>query len=449
MVRLAAPIVLAEIGWMSMGIVDTIMVGRLPNSAAAIGAVSLGSILFYTVGMFGSGLLLGLDTLVSQSFGAGDVDDCHHSLLNSVYVSLALAPLLMALVWGLSPALQRFGIDPAILQGAIPYLSALTWSTLPLLLYFACRRYLQGMNVVRPVMFALVSANLINLFGNWVLIYGHLGMRAMGIVGSGWATCISRVYMAAVLLLAIFLHDRRYKTGLHAVTLRVDPVRIRALLTLGLPAATQITLELGAFAVAAAMIGKLGPIPLAAHQIAINTAALTYMVPLGISSAAAVRVGQALGRQDAHGARDAGWTALLLGAGFMGLMALVFLLLPRFIVRVYTPDPAVMLTGIALLRVAAFFQIFDGLQTVATGALRGAGDTRTPMVCHLFGYWLVGLPLGYWLCFPLGRGVVGLWSGLCVALILIGIVLFTVWRRKVPTMPPARGNSASSNPPPA
>ena len=449
MVRLAAPIVLAEIGWMSMGIVDTIMVGRLPNSAAAIGAVSLGSILFYTVGMFGSGLLLGLDTLVSQAFGAGDVDDCHHSLLNSLYASLAVAPFLMALVWGLAPALQRVGIDPAILQDAIPYLSALTWSTFPLLLYFACRRYLQGMNVVRPVMFALVSANLINLFGNWVLIYGHLGMRAMGTVGSGWATCISRVYMAVMLLLAIFLHDRRYKTGLHAVTLRIDVARIRKLLALGLPAASQITLELGAFAVAAAMIGKLGPIPLAAHQIAINTAALTYMVPLGISSAAAVRVGQALGRQDARGARDAGWTALLLGAGFMGLMALAFLLFPRYIVRVYTPDPAVMLTGIALLRVAAFFQIFDGLQTVAIGALRGAGDTRTPMISHLFGYWFVGLPLGYWLCFPLGRGVVGLWSGLCVALILIGIVLFTVWQRKVPSMPPARGNSASSNPSPA
>jgi MATE family multidrug resistance protein len=435
MLRLAGPIVLAELGWMSMGIVDTIMVGRLPNSAEAIGAVSLGSILFYTVGMFGSGLLLGLDTLVSQSFGAGDVDDCHHSLLNGVYVCLALAPLLMALVWGLSPLLRGLGIDAGVLRGAIPYLHILTWGLFPLLLYFACRRYLQGMGVVKPVMFALVSANFVNLFGNWVLIYGHLGMPAMGISGSSWATCISRTYMALVLLVAIFLHDRRYKTGLHATTLRVDPARIRRLLALGMPAALQLTLELSAFAAAAAMIGKLGPVPLAAHQIAINTAALTYMVPLGIGSAAAVRVGQALGRRDPARAHDAGRTAVLLGAGFMGVMAVLLLLFPRFIVRVYTPEAAILPTGIALLRIAAFFQIFDGLQTVVTGALRGAGDTRTSMICHLFGYWFIGLPLGYWLCFSWNRGVVGLWTGLCVALILIGIVLLAVWQRSVRALP--------------
>ena len=432
MLRLATPIVLAEIGWMSMGIVDTIMVGRLPNSAEAIGAVSLGSVLFYTVGVFGSGLLLGLDTLVSRAFGAGDVDDCHHSLLNSIYVSLALAPILMGLIWGLSPLLRGMGIAPGVLQNALPYLRVLSWGTFPLLLYFASRRYLQGMNVVKPVVFALVSANFVNLFGNWVLIFGHLGAPAMGPVGSGWATCISRAYMAAVLLVAIILHDRRYKTGLHLTTLRFDPARIRKLLALGLPAAAQLTLEIGAFAVAATMIGKLGAVQLAAHQIVINMASLTYMVPLGIGSAAAVRVGQALGRHDAPRARDAGWTALLLGGSFMGLMAMLFLVFPGFIVRIFTPDPFVLVTGIALLRIAAFFQIFDGLQTVVTGALRGAGDTRTSMLCHLFGYWTIGLPLGYWLCFSRNLGVVGLWAGLCVALILIGIVLFGVWQRSVP-----------------
>ena len=434
MLTLAGPIVLAEIGWMSMGIADTIMVGRLPNSAVAIGAVSLGSILFYTVGMFGSGLLLGLDTLVSQSFGAGDVDDCHHSLLNSIYLSCVLAPLLTALVWGLAPSLRRVGIDPDVLHDAIPYLRALGWGIFPLLLYFASRRYLQGMNVVKPVMFALVSANLINLLFNWMFIYGHLGVRAMGTVGSAWATCLSRTYMAVVLLVTILLHDRRYKTGLHVTTLRFDVSRIRRLLGLGLPAATQMALELGAFAVAAALIGKLGPVPLAAHQVAINTAALTYMVPLGISSAAAVRVGQALGRRDIPRAHDAGATALLIGAAFMSVMALLFLLFPRFIVRVYTPDAAVLLAGTALLRVAAFFQIFDGLQAVATGALRGAGDTRTAMLSHLVGYWFIGLPLGYWLCFSWGRGVTGMWIGLCVALILIGIVLLAVWYRRVPAL---------------
>ena len=199
MLRLATPIVLAEIGWMAMGIVDTIFVGHLPRSAQAIGAVSLGSILFYTAGIFGSGLLLGLDTLVSQSFGAADVEDCHRSLINSIWFALPLAPLLMGVLYGFIPLLRMTGVNPEVMAETIPYLRALTWSTLPLLLYFAFRRYLQGMNVVRPVTFALMSANAINAAGNWALVYGHLGSRAYGTTGSGWATCISRVYMAAML----------------------------------------------------------------------------------------------------------------------------------------------------------------------------------------------------------------------------------------------------------
>jgi MATE family multidrug resistance protein len=196
MLGLAAPLALAELGWMGMGIVDTIMVGRVHDSAVDIGAVSLGSVLFYAVAISGSGLLLGLDTLVSHSYGAGDVEDCHHSLVHGIYISLVLTPLLMGLIWLCIPLLRSSGIQPDVLLEAIPYLKAITWSTLPLLLYFAFRRYLQGMNLVRPVTFALVSANLVNLVGNWMLVYGHLGAPAMGVVGSGWATCISRIYMA-------------------------------------------------------------------------------------------------------------------------------------------------------------------------------------------------------------------------------------------------------------
>jgi MATE family multidrug resistance protein len=203
------------------------------------------------------------------------------------------------------------------------------------------------------------------------------------------------------------------------------------LLGLGLPAAMQLALEAGIFAVATALIARLDPVSLAAHQIALNTASLTFMVPLGISSAAAVRVGQALGRHDTHGASLSGWTALLLGAGFMFCSAAAFLLVPRYIVRIYTPNPAVLRMGITLLAVAAFFQLFDGLQVVATGALRGAGDTRTPMLCTLAAYWVLGLPLGYYLCFRWSWGAAGLWIGLCIALILIGIVLLFVWWRTV------------------
>jgi MATE family multidrug resistance protein len=189
-------------------------------------------------------------------------------------------------------------------------------------------------------------------------------------------------------------------------------------------------MEVGVFAVTTTLIGKLGAVPLAGHQIALNTVSFTYMVPLGISAAAAVRVGQALGRRDTEGASRAGWTAMALGASFMTLMAIAFWTVPQYIVRIYTPATDVLRTASALLFVAAFFQLFDGLQTVATGALRGAGDTRTPMICHLIFYWLIGLPLGYYLCFRRGWGAAGLWTGLSVALICIGIALLLFWRRR-------------------
>jgi len=240
--------------------------------------------------------------------------------------------------------------------------------------------------------------------------------------------------MAAVLLVYILYSERRLSTGLFKTPLTPDLARIVRLIILGLPAALQFSLEVGVFAVATALIAKLDPISLAAHQIAGNAASFTYMVPLGISSAAAVRVGQALGRGDVKAAGISGWTAVVLGAGFMSCAGLAFLLAPKIIVRVYTPDAAVLKKGITLLAVAAFFQLFDGLQTVATGALRGAGDTRTPMLCHLLAYWVVGLPLGYYLCFGLGWGATGLWTGFCLALILIGLVLAFVWHRKVRTM---------------
>jgi MATE family multidrug resistance protein len=193
----------------------------------------------------------------------------------------------------------------------------------------------------------------------------------------------------------------------------------------------QITLEIGVFALVTALIGRLGAVALASHQIALNTVSFTYMVPLGISSAAAVRVGQAIGRKDPQGAADAGGTAIFLGAAFMTAMSLVLLVIPRWIARAYTPDQAIIHSTVYLLAAGAAFQLFDGLQTVATGALRGLGDTRTPMLCHFTAYWIIGLPLGYWLCFRRNWGAFGLWSGLSLALILIGVVLLLVWQQRV------------------
>ena len=414
-----------------MTVVDTMMVGRLPDSAVAMGAVSLGSGFFIVLALFGEGLLLGLDTLVAQAFGAGKREDCHRSLVNGVYLSIALTPLLAAPVWLLERLLRAIHVDPNVLSQTIPYTKALAVGLFPLLLYFAVRRCLQAMNMVRPVAFALVTANIINAVFNWILIYGKWGAPAMGTVGSGWSTAIARVYMAGVLIAYLFWYDRKHRTELLKTPVDIDLGRIKQLIALGIPAAMQFTLESGVFATVTALIARLGAVPLATHQIALNTVAFTYMVPLGIASAAAVRVGQALGRRDPRGAGAAGGTAIFIGASFMALAGVALLAAPRWIARIYTTDEAVIQNAAALLAAGAAFQLFDGIQSVATGALRGAGDTRTPMLCHFTAYWIIGLPLGAWLCFARGWGALGLWIGLSLALILIGIVLLAVWRKTV------------------
>jgi multidrug resistance protein, MATE family len=435
MVRLALPLVFAEIGWMAMGVEDTMFVGRV--SAQAIGAVGLGTMMFYGIGIFASGLLLGLDTLVSQSFGAGDRDDCRHSLISGVWLSLFLMPVVMVLIWGLIPLLAAWGIDREVMLVTQPYLRVLNFSAPSLLLFFGFRRYLQAINVVRPIMIVLLTANLVNIFCNWIFVFGNLGAPRMGAEGSAWATFLSRLYMAAALGAIIWTNDPR----LPHVSWKPDFARVRELLRLGMPAAGQIGLETGVFAVVTVLIGKLGATPLAGHQIALQTVSMTYMMPLGISSAAAVRVGHAIGRGDREGMARAGWTALGLGAAVMSCAAVTLLVFPYWIARLFTPEAEVIAAGMVLLRIAAFFQLFDGLQVVATGALRGAGDTRTPMFFHFIGYWVIGLPLGAWLCFGgvassqqpvagMGLGAAGLWIGLSVGLVVIGIVLVEGWRRK-------------------
>jgi multidrug resistance protein, MATE family len=441
---LATPLILAELGWMTMGIVDTLMVGRL--SPEAIGAVGIGSSVFLAVGVFAMGLLLGLDTLVSQAYGAARIEECHRWLIHGVALSLLLSPPVMAALWLVIASLELWGLDEGVLALTRPYLQVITWSVLPLLLYASFRRYLQGMGRARPVMVALVVANVANVLVNWVLIFGNLGMPALGVVGAGWATVGSRIVMAGVLLGAIVHRERVWRSarrpsgaggdvtahrGLFEMPLRVALASMRRMLTLGLPAALQLTLEVGVFAAATVLAGRLVPAALAAHQIALNIAGFTFMVPLGLASAGAVRVGHAMGRMDPVGAVRAGWTALFLGAVFMLSAAAVFLTMPRTLIGAFTSSTAVLEFGVALLAVAAVFQLFDGLQGVATGILRGLGDTRTPMLWNLVGHWVVGLPIAYVLAFSLGFGVIGLWWGLSLGLIICGIALVAVWWKRM------------------
>ncbi len=347
------------------------------------------------------------------------------------------------MVWFAIPLL---GFHESVRPLLESYFGVLLWSTPFLLAYAVCRRYLQGMHAVTPVMFALITANLINVGANWLLIYGHWGFPALGVAGAAWATVTSRVYMMATLLFAVWWVDKRRtrevlaegagvdvpKTdGLWHVDRAWDGMRLRRLLALGLPAASQVGAEVGVFALATALTGTLDPISSASHQIALNMAGVAFMVPLGLGSAGAVRVGHAVGARDPIRASAAGWTAILLAACFMLLAALTFVVLPRQLIGLFTTDENVLAVGASLLWLAAVFQLFDGIQGVITGTLRGIGDTRTPMIVNLIAHWAIGLPTGYLLCFVVGWGVYGLWIGLSLGLIVTGVILFWVWTVKI------------------
>jgi len=427
--RLALPVVVAELGWVGMGVVDTMMVGRL--GAEAIGAVGLGRALFFPVAIIGIGMLLGLDTLVAIDFGGGRLERCHRSLIHGIYLSLALSIPLMFLLVLMRRLLPQLVLDPPVLRGATDYMRAVSWSLLPLLLYSTLRRYLQAVNCVRVVMFALVSANLINMTGNWLLIYGNAGFPRLGASGAGWSTCISSSYMTIFLLVALIAHERARHGNKAPINWRLETSRMWQLLRLGTPAAGQLTLEIAVFALATVLVARIDAVSLAAHQIVLTTASVTFMVPVGISAAGAIRVGHALGRRDVEGVARAGWAVLLIGSAFMSVASILFIVIPLPLAMLYSTDPAVLRLSVTLLAIAAAFQLFDGVQVIATGILRGLGNTHTPMLWNLFGHWLIGLPVSYLLCFTFGMGAAGLWIGLSTGLIVIGIGLMFVWRAKL------------------
>lgn len=416
-VGLAVPVVFAELGWMAMSVVDTIMVG--PLGPAAIGAVSVGTAVFDVPAIFGIGLLLGLDTVVSQSYGAGRRRECDAWLWHGLYLAFIVAgPLMIATYLGLI-GLPYFGVQHTVLEPARLYVAQLSWSLPPLLIYAAVRRYLQGISCVRPVMIALITANIVNVVGNALLI------PRFGVEGAAWATVGARVYMAALLCGYAVLREPSLVRSIP----RAGWHPIRQLLALGVPAAGQILLEVGVFATTTVLAGRLRPEALAAHHVVLNIAGTTFMVPLGISSAGAVVVGQAIGRGDPAGAKRSGWLAIALGAGFMTCTAAMMVLFSQPLLRVFTTNAEVLSIATPLLFAAVLFQIFDGTQVTATGVLRGAGNTKTPMYANLMAHWLLGLPAGYYLCFHSGWGVWGLWTGFCIGLTVVGIVLLAAWSR--------------------
>lgn len=417
--RLAVPVVISQLGLMLMGVVDTMMLGHL--SAGALAAGALGHILTLCPMMIGFGILAALDPLVSQAYGAGDHAAIGGHLQRGLVMAAAITVPIVLLLLDVGPFLRLLGQPPEVSRDAGAFVRGILWGLLPYFLFVALRQTLQAMSHVRAAAMAIAVGNVCNLAFNWILIFGHLGSPALGVRGSAFSTSLSRWVMFFYLLIAARRQLAPFWRGFTA-----EAAALRGhlrMLRIGVPIGLHNTVEFLIFAIAAVLIGQIGVTALAGHQIAINLASLTYMVPLGVSGAAATRVGNAIGRRDPAGARLSAEACLALGAGTMLAFAVLFMLLPGPLARLYTQDPAVIAMVTALLPIAAAFQVFDGLQVVGAGVLRGAADTTFPAAVALIGYWAIGLPTGWWLAFRAGLGVRGLWWGFTVGLAAVALLL--------------------------
>ncbi len=418
-VRLAVPVALVQVGLMAMGVVDTLMVGRV--SAVDLAAVALGNLYFFVVAVFGMGVLMALDPLVSQAVGAGDREGAALALQRGVVLATVLGVAVGVLLLPASPLFHWARQPEEVIPVAAGYAFWSIPGTLPFYWFIVVRQTLQGMARVAPILWTTLAANLLNGFLNWMLIWGNLGAPRLGAVGSAMGSSIARWAMAIMLLAVSWRLLGRYFLPIRPRVLSAGPMG--RMVRLGAPIGAQFQLEFGAFALIGIFMGWVGTTTMAAHQVALNLAAFTFMVPVGIAAAAAVRVGQEVGRTDPDGARRAAGASLILGVGFMCATAALFLLVPGFFGRLYTDDPGVLSVVVVLLPIAGVFQVFDGVQAVAAGVLRGVGDTRGPMWINILGFWVLGIPLSLLFGFGLGWGAAGLWWGLAAGLAAVAVLL--------------------------
>ncbi len=427
MLELALPVVISYLGLMTMGLVDLICVGRI--SATALGAVGVGTSIFAWAMVLGMGLLTGLDYLVSHSFGAGKRHEGHIFWAQGFWLSWALGiPMTLVLLF-VAHHLEWLGLNPDVIAPSREYLFILAFSLIPVYLFTASRQYLQAQGIARPAAIILILANLLNAWANWAWVLGHAGFPAMGAKGSAYATLAARLFMVLAMFGAQWLFDRNRENhfGHHRVPLRHDSMK--QLLKLGIPSALQMTFEVGVFALSTTLAARLTASALAAHQIVLNIASMTFMVPLGLSSATAVLVGREMGRGAPEAAARVGWKGLGIGVGFMALSCICLLTFSTPLIEFYTTDAEVRATALNILLIAALFQLSDGAQVIASGALRGLADTKSSMITNLLGHWGIGLPVGVTLCFVYGRGLPGIWTGLALGLTTVAASLVWQWNR--------------------
>lgn len=426
MLTLAGPVVITQLAYISLGFVDTVMVGRLgPDSLAA---VALGNTMFYTATIFCMGVVMAVGPMVSQAFGAGDDDPIGRSVRQGMWLAAALTIPAFLFVWNAAPILRLLGQSEPTIESAAAYLKAISWGVFPFLGFSALRGFNEAVSNPRPVTAIALVGLVMNIGANYVLMFGKLGFPAMGLVGTGWASTVVfwTIFLGLVLYSVAKKSYSQYR--IFSKLGRPDPHYFKELFRIGWPIGASMGVEMSLFMIAVMMMGWIGTAQLAAHQVAIQCAAFTFMVPLGIGMASSVRVGQAMGANDRDGVVRAGFVGIGLSVAFMTAAAILFWAAPRSVISLYldlgSPDNAPVIDiAVTLLGIAAVFQVFDGVQVSAMGALRGLKDTKTPMMLAMVSYWPVGLSAAYGLAFVLDLAEVGLWWGLVLGLGSAAILL--------------------------
>ncbi|MEY2980531.1 MAG: putative multidrug resistance protein MdtK [Planctomycetota bacterium] len=441
--RLAAPIVAVQLGQMGLGLVDVLMVGR--SSDAALAGIALGNMVVWMLLGFGSGVVAALDPVLSQAYGAGRTDAIRAGTQRGLALAVALGIAVSLLALGTGPILTLLDQPEEVRPLAADYVRWSIPGMVPLLVFAALRQSLQALSTIRPVLWTMLVANVLNAALNEVFIFGRLGMPALGLRGSALASDVSRLWMAIGLAWAGWplLRDRLRpfdRAHLH-------PRAWLDLLRIGTPIGAQFLMEMGAFSAAMVFIGHIGAEQVAGHKVALTLASTSFMVPVGIGAAAAVRVGYAVGRRDEAGFRRAACVGIGMGAGTMAVFGGLFLMFPHELARLFTDSAAIVPIAATLIPFAGVFQVFDGIQAVGIGVLRGLADTRFALIVNVLGYWVLAVPLGYWLAFPQGLGAAGLWWGLTLGLALVAVVvgLRVLWHFRRPLRP----LDEASAPPPA
>lgn len=418
---LAYPVMLSQLGNVMVGVADSMMVGRL--GAETLAAASLANSIFFVVMMFGIGISMAITPLVAAADGEGKTKRIgrvfnHGFVINTFSGFVLLLIILLAI-----PGLYHMNQPKGVVDLAIPYLGIITASLIPFMFFQTFKQFTEGLSQTKQAMFITIFCNIINVFLNWVMIYGNLGFPALGLNGAGWATLASRILMGAMIFYYLW-NSKRYKSyqlGLNLKKLSF-PLTLK-ILQIGVPTGFQFIFEVGAFSAAAIMMGWIGVNALAAHQIAINLASISYMMASGLSAAAMVRVGNQFGRNDIKTLREIGFTSFAMVLIFMLFFAFILIGYRNFLPTLYIDELPVVEMTASLLIIAGLFQLSDGIQVVGLGALRGMADVKIPTIITLVAYWVVGLPLGYLLAFHGGFKEQGIWYGLLVGLTSTGILL--------------------------